>query len=574
MGALSLPVLLNTILFLLVSFIGGYLAVRYKLPAIVGYIIGGIILGFLLKEQFSSDFLSHFAEIGIIFLLFTVGLEMNIAALRRFGRLVIVGGLAQILLSAFFLILLSMAFRFSLVESLIIGFSFSLSSTVVVAKIIQDRGEENSLYGALAIGVLVFQDIVAIPLIIISSSLDGQVEGFALLKNIFLAIFRSGLVLIMMYFIGKRLVPYFFGKVAKRSREILNLFTILFIFSTVYVFSYLGLSAGIAAFIAGVLLSQTLEHYHIFSQIRPIRDIFAILFFVFLGASVNLPMIIVSIPAILLFTFFLITIKIAVTLGIYLFLHLHSRTSFSLAISLAQVGEFAFVILYQGLNLKIIAETNYHFTLVAVLLSIILTPILAQHRNTFYIYIKKWVKKLVPPLYHYVSHTLDREPPHIEALNIKHHVIICGFGRVGRYIGRALSMAEVPFIAIDFNLYTVEKAKEQGINIIYGDPTNIDILDYAQAEAATCIVSAVPERFSQETIILNAKKLNPKIIIFTRVDHEFDQRRMKDLGAEVVIQPEFEAALSIIRKILYDFNISKDDIIGKIKRLKIEHGME
>jgi len=558
----------------LVPFIGGYLALKFKLPAIVGYIVGGIILGIFLKEQFSSDFLSHFAGIGVILLLFTVGLEMNIGNLRRFGRIIVLGGLCQVLLTSFFIFLLAMAFRLTLMESLIIGFSFSLSSTVVVAKLIQDRGEENSLYGALAIGILVFQDIVAIPLIIIASSLDQGMGGFALFKNITLAIARSGIVLVLIYVIGQRLVPYLFGKVAKKSREILNLFTILFIFSIVYLFSYLGLSAGIAAFISGMLISQTMEHYHIFSQIRPLRDIFAILFFVFLGATVNLGMVIANIPAILIFSMFLILIKIAVIIGIFIFFHFHSRTSFSLALSLAQVGEFAFVILYQGFGMKIISEPIYHFALVSVLISIILTPILAQSRNHIYIKIKKLVKKYLPPLYHYISHTLDREPPHIEALNIKHHVIVCGFGRVGRYIGRALTLAEVPFIAIDYNLYTVEKAKEQGINIIYGDPTNVDILDYAECETATCIVSAVPERFAQETIILNAKKLNHKIIIFTRVEQEFDQKRMKDLGAEVVIQPEFEAALSIIRKILFNFNISKEDIIGKIKRLKIEHGME
>ena len=134
-------------------------------------------------------------------------------------------------------------------------------------------------------------------------------------------------------------------------------------------------------------------------------------------------------------------------------------------------------------------------------------------------------------------------------------------------------MANVAFIAVDYNFHTVEKAKKEGVNVIYGDPTDAEVLDYAECDSASVLISAVPESFSQEMIVFNAKRLNPKIVIFTRVHHEFEQRRMKDLGVEVIVQPEFEASLSIVRRVLLWKGFDREDIARKIKRIKIEHGI-
>lgn len=573
MGEISLPVLFNVILFLSFPFVAGFIAIRLKLPPIIGYIVGGLLLGVFLHERLSTEFLSHFAGFGIVFLLFAVGLEMNIENFKRFGRFAAIGGLIQMSITALCITALSLLFKFTFIESLFIGCAFAMSSTAIVAKIIQERGEENSLFGGLAIGVLVFQDLAAIPLIIIASSLGGQGSGLQVFVHLILGIFKAGGVLILMYIVGKKMVPLLFGKMAKASRELLNLFSILFIFVVVYVFSYIGLSASVAAFISGVLIGQTLEHYHIFSQIRPLRDLSAILFFVFLGASIKIGAIIFLLPQILFFSLLLILIKFLIVTVLFLFFKFHSRTSFSLGVALSQVGEFAFIIVTLGRGSSLIREETYYFALTAVLISIVATPLLFAHKDTMYKNLRQFIKKRIPPLFHYISHFVDREPPHIDVLDIKDHIIICGFGRVGSYIGRALSLSDIPYIAIDYNFYTVEHAKKQGINIIYGDPTNIEILDYAECERAMCVVSAVPEKFSQEMIILNAKRLNPKVTIFSRVTREGDQERLKDLGAEVVIQPEFEAALSIIKKILVACNVSRDEIVGRVKRLKIEHGM-
>lgn len=573
MGEISLPVLYHFILLLGIPFIGGLIAMRMRIPAIIGYIVGGLALGVFLDQSVKTQLLSEFAGVGIVLLLFTVGLELDLNNLKRFGKFAIKGGLLQLLFSFIFIFALCLATRFSLVEALFIAASFSMSSTAVVAKIIQDRQEESSLLGSLTISILLFQDIFAIPLIIIATSLGQGLSLTGFVGMVIFGLLKAAIVLILMYVIGIKFVPFFFKKVAKTSRESLNLATILFVLICVFIFSKLGLSAVIAAFIAGFIIGQTLEHQHIFTQMRPLRDVFSVLFFVFLGASVSLSSALTQLPAIILFSLVLILIKFIVILLLFINFRFHSRTSFSIASYLSQVGEFAFLVLTAGLISKNISYQTYNFAIISTLISLAVSPYLISQKDKLYFGLKKKIKKYLPDVASYINLNIDREVAHIDAFDLTNHIIICGFGRVGLYVGRALTMAKISYIAIDYNIDIVEKAKKKGVNIIYGDPTDIDILDYAQAEDASVIITAVPELISQEMIILNAKKLNPKILVITRVEQEESQRRVRDLGAEIVVQPEFEAALSIIRRIFANYNLEKEDIIGKIKRLKIEHGM-
>lgn len=574
MGEIETHVLLQILLFLLFPLLGGYVAHKLKLPSIVGYIAGGMALGFLGTSALSGEFLSQFASIGIIFLLFTVGLEVNLDALKRFGKFTIYGGLMQIALTSVAVFLLSFIFQFDIKTSIILGLAFSLSSTAVVSKIIQEKGEESSLTGNLALGILVLQDLAAIPLIILVTAMGNNDGVGAFFQALAVGSLRAAVVLITIYVIGKKVVPYVFSKVTKISRELLNLFTIFFIFVAVYVFSILGLSAGIAAFIAGVLVGQTLQHYHIFSQIRPLRDLFTVLFFVYLGITANIGSIMGNLPAILAFVVLLTIIKFLVIFVIFTKLKFHTRSSFSIGVMLTQVGEFAFVLLTQAFDARLLTNDTYHFAIATTLFTIAISPMLIQKRSQLYTSTKGFIKRRLPDVDAYLTANIDRDISPIDVLELKDHVVLCGYGSVGKYIGRALMLSKIPYIAIDYNYYTVEHARRAGIDIFYGDCTDIDILDYAQVDTAAVLICAVPSKHAQETILLNSKTLNRKLLLLTRVNDEDQQQRMKDLGAEVVVQPEFEASLAIIRKTFMSLNIPKEEIAGKIKRLKIEHGME
>jgi len=419
-----------------------------------------------------------------------------------------------------------------------------------------------------------FQDIAFIPFLIIFASVTGKAESFFQIgPTILLSLLKSALIVTGLIYIGRKIIPPLFNYVARISRELLNFFIILFIFFVTYLSTIFQIPILIGVFIAGILVGQTVEHHHVFSQIRSTRDILAVLFFVFIGLNLKLAPIVNIIPSLFVFSTLISLLKGLIVLIIFLFLKFHSRTAFSLSTYLFQIDEDAFILMSQAYLNKVISSRDYSFIIGNTVITLILTPILIKNKDGIYLLIRKFTKKYLPFLENYIKYRLDQDSSPVDILDLKDHIVICGYGRVGRYVGRALMLANIPFIAVDYDFHIVEQARKEGVNIIYGDPTDIDILDYVQVDEARALISVVPGKFSQEAIILNAKRLNPKIIIFNRVQQEGEQRRMKDLGVDVVIHPEFEASLSIIRKILLWKGLDKEEISRKIKRLKIEHGM-
>ncbi len=574
MTEVSSFILFNFFIFILLPFVLAFVSYKLRLSPVVGYIIGGLILGNIFPSFATNEAIRSFAYFGIVLLLFTVGLEINFNHLINLKKFIILGGTLQLFFSIVFIVILSLIFHFSLIEAFLIGIALSSSSTTLVAKIIQDRGEEHSFIGEIAVGILMFQDIAFIPYMIIFTSITARsLSAIPLTLNIFRSFIESTLIIVSLWYLGRRIVPQMFDRVARVSRELLNLFIIVFIFFFSYLSSVVNIPILIGVFIAGILVASTLEHYHIFSQVRPLRDLLAVIFFIFIGTNVNLSLIIDLAPKIVLFSLAVIFIKAVVVLFIFLFLKFHSKTAFTLATYLFQIDEDAFILMSSTYANQVITQKSYLFIISSVLLTLIATPILIENKEKIYSFIRLFIKKFLPFVDNFIKYRIDRDLSPIDVLPIKNHVVICGYGRVGSLIGRSLLLANIPYIAIDYNFYLVEKARKEGVNIIYGDPTDRDILDYVQVDEAKILILALPERFSQEAIILAAKKLNPKIFVISRVHKEADKQRMKDLGANIVISPEFEASLSIIKKIYLWRQLSKEEIINKIKRLQIEYGL-
>lgn len=574
MGEISTSVVLSFFVYLFIPFIFGVLAKKVKLSPLIGFIIGGLILGNLFPTLISGQSIKNFAYFGILLLLFTLGLEVNFTRILSFKKIIIIAGLLQISFCILLISILSGLFKFNFLQSFLVGVALSSSSTTIVAKIIQDRGEEGSFIGEIAIGMLLFQNIAFIPFLIIFTSINGNdISPLKVTLDIFIGFIKSTIIISALYYLGLKIIPKTLNKIARSSRELLNLFIILFIFFVTGLSLVFKIPSLIGVFVAGILLGQTLEHHHIFSEIRPFRDLLGVIFFVYIGTNINLFTISGFLPQIFLFTLGVILIKILVTILIFLFFRFHSKTSFDLAFYLFQVGEEAFILLSLALFNKVISYEKYLFVITAMVITLILTPVVIKNKNTIYKSIRALTKKYLPFLEKFIVYRIDSNQSPIDILEIKNHVVICGYGRIGNNIGRSLMMANIPYVAIDYNLYQVEKAKKQGVNIIYGDPTNIDILDYAQADEALILILALPERLAQETVVFNARKLNRNIFIISRVHHQSDQTRMKDVGVNLVVQPEFEASLAIIRKIYLWHKMDKQDIINKIRRLKIEHGI-
>ncbi len=559
----------NFFIYLLIPFIFGYTAKKVSISPVIGYIVGGIILGNLLPNIVSQAAINNFAYFGIVLLLFTVGLNVKLDKLVRLKKIIVFGGLLQIVLSALLIGFVSSLFGFNLLQSFLIALAFVSSSTAIVAKIIQDKGEENSFLGEIALGLLMFQDLAFIPVIIIFTQFNSPTFSLVeVVKNTVVALVEAGLILWAIYYFGQKIIPQLFNKIAKTSRELLNLFIIIFIFMIISLSTALNIPILIGAFIAGVLVSQTIEHYHIFSQIRPLRDITAIIFFVYIGAHINIGQVVVLMPKILLFVVLVILIKALVLLTVFIYFKFNSRIAFSLALFLFQVSEYAFILLSIAFANRILTQEQYLFVISTVLISLMLTPILIDKKDSLYSRLRAFLKKYLPSVELLVKHRLDFDQP-LEAFDLKNHIIICGYGRIGSYVGKALNLANIPFVAIDFNFQAVEVAKKEGVNIIYGDPTEIDVLDFAETEHALALISAVPASSDQEPIILNAKKLNPKIFIIGRVHSYQAHQRMKDLGAQSVVQPEMEASISIIKKVFLLKKMSQEEIVKWLRHLRL-----
>lgn len=570
----SSSIVFNFILFFLVPFLLSLLIKKIKLSPIAGYLLGGIILGNFFSNFYSKEIINSFAYFGIILLLFTIGLEINFNQILNLKKYIILGGFLQISISIVLIFFLNLLFGFNFLSSFLIAIALSSSSTTLVAKIIEDRGEESTFLGELAIGILMFQDIAFIPFLIIFTSISSQnVSFFKTFFNIFFSFLKSTIIIFFLYFFGKKIVPVTFNKIAKTSRELLNLFVIVFIFFITYLSILLGIPTLISVFVAGVLVGKTLEHRHIFSQVKPIRDLLATVFFIYIGFNLQLSLTGGQLGKLILFFVSVVILKWLIVFIIFLFFRLHTRIAFSLATYLFQIDEDAFILISQGLLNKTINSNDYSFIVALIILTLIITPLLIKDKDNIYYSLKIFLKKRLPFLADYFHYQIDRDLFSINELKLKNHVVVCGYGRVGRCVCRALLLANIPFVAVDYNFSFVEKGRKEGINIVYGDATDIDILDYLEVEKAKFLVCALPNAKHQETIIINAKKINPKIVILTRIQKENDHKKIKDLGGDVVIQPEFEASKSIISRLLYWHGLDKNEISLQIKRIKLEYGL-
>lgn len=574
MGEVPAQSFLNFFLYLLIPFIGGYLAKKLRLQPLIGYIIAGVIIGNYFTGLISKEAIDSFANVGIILLLFMVGLEIHFDKLLAFKKFIILGGLLQIVITVLLISIISPLFGFSLLQSFLVGIGLASSSTILVAKIIQERGEETSFIGEMATGILLFQDLAFIPFIIIFNSLNGNNLSIGTVtKDILFSTGLSVLILSSMYYFGRKFVPLIFDKVARSSRELLNLFIIVFIAFVCYTSSLVGVPILLSTFIAGILVSQTTEHYHIFTQLRPMRDIMAIIFFVFIGTHVTLAAVAPMIVSIFVFSLVILSIKFFVVLGIFFGFRFNSRITFSISILLFQIDEDAFILFSIAYLHHLFSFDQYIMLIATTIISLILTPLLISKKEAIYTWLRTFTKKHLPAVELFIKHRLDSDPTTIDVFKLQNHIIICGFGRVGQHIARALMNADIPFIVIDFNFQNIQKARKEGINAIYGDSTDRDILDYAEIETALAVVAVVPDRFSQEAIILNVKKLNPKAAIISRVHTHLHQQRLKDLGADMVVEPELEASLSIIKQLFHLKNLTPDERVKHLRHFKLEQGM-
>lgn len=574
---MPLEILGYLLLLISAAFVGGTLLKTLKQPPVVGYLLAGLTLGILLGDKHVQAPIAVLSELGIVLLLFTLGLEFSWSRLRKVARIAVFGGIAQIVATTVIATVFISQLGFSLYAALFMAMAFSLSSTAVVVKILADRGELDTLPGEIMVAWLIVQDLAVLPIIIILPSLGRELQLIPLSSSSLLLLLQQiGLavtVLVSVIISGRIVVPRIVEKIAAlNSRELLLVGVFGIAVAGALLTQKFGLSAALGAFLAGVLISQSAQTHAVFSEIRPLRDIFALLFFTTLGVMLPQGFFFSHFGQILAVTVGVTLIKFIVVAILTLYLGYHARTSFLVGVGLIEVGEFAFILSSIGLTEGVITLETHGMILSVALMSILIMPPLFLTAPLWYRRIRDLTKEQFRPLYvRFFAGVEHRDT--LPELPYKDHVVLCGYGRVGKYIGRALEMTQIPYVVIEYNHDKARILREQGVTAIYGDPADIDILDYAQVDKARAVVIAIPDLHTQSQVITNSLTLNKNVDIFCRTHHESDQKHIKALGVTAVIQPEFEAALSITDKILKSFGQKEEDIEGKVSRLKIEHGL-
>lgn len=551
---------------------GGLVARKLGQPLLVGYIVAGILVANVFPGISDSSVLTVIADSGVTLLLFAIGLEFSLHRFRAVFHKILPAVFLQISAVSIAAAGLGLLSGLPYGVSILIGIIVSLSSTAVISKILTEKGELETLHGEIATAWLIIQDLSVIPIMIFlpvfawTLSLQADLSGVMYLVSA--GIIKTIMVIAGALLAGRYAVPALLNLVAATgSRELSVLVTVCLVFVSAVGTYIAGLSAPLGAFMAGLIISETSQNHTIFSEIRPLRDLFAVVFFTALGMMLSVSVVFRYAREIIAITILAMMLKSAVVYSVSRFGTFHRRTAFTLAILLLPVSEFGFVLANEAYAVGMFSRDYLGIIVTVILLTIICAAPMITNTHLIYQWFWTTLGSRIPRLFASTSNQLPKE-----GYPIRDHIVLCGYGRVGRYVGRALSMAGVPLLIIDYNHSTVRYLRQKRYTVIYGDPADISILDYAQVDLARVLVVAIPDRHSQQLIIGNALKLNRKIKIFCRTHHEEDLRLLKSLGAHVVVQPEFEAALNITSRVLLDFGITPEVVSGKIARLKIEHG--
>jgi len=543
--------------------LGGLIAKLLKFPVLVGYIGSGILFGLILPQNLKS--VSGLAEIGTILLLFSVGLELSLTVFKHFFKPIIFGSILQMVLSTILFLPIFTLFHIPLLVAFILAIGFSLSSTAIVVKIMADRGETDTIHGRLMLGWLLVQDLAVIPIMVFLPLMGGTNNNLGL--ALILALIKATALVVGAIILGRIIAPKLIHKIAGiGSRELLLLTSFTLALGTAVIASFFGISPALGAFLAGVVISGSREQHAIFAETRPLRDLFMALFFVTLGFLVDPVVIFDNLILILAIALIVLIVKSIIIFVITSGFGYKGKTAVSTSFGLSQVGEFSFVIFSAALSLGIFSSKFTSIGICVTLLTLVVAPIVIKYSIVFWRFLKKISAGTKLSALFATGEKLGEN-----TVGLQNHIIICGYGRVGSWVGKALSEYNIPFVVIDYSQTVIEELKNINSAVVYGDPTEPEVLDAAGVKSAKAIILAIPDRIAQETLISYVQTIAPHVKIISRVHEDKDWETLKILKVDKIIQPEFEAAIAIIKSVLFSRGKSANEINGVIKSLRLSH---
>lgn len=551
----NLPLLLNITAALVAAFIGGVLARRIGLPTIVGYLLAGIVIGpFTPGFVGDVDTIHQLSELGVIFLMFGVGLHFSFKDLFRVRDIAVPGALLQTLLAT--LVASAIAhflWNWTIAASVVLGLSISVASTVVLTRGLMDNNLLNTPHGQAAMGWLVMEDILSVLILVLmpalapaaSSGLASSTGSAFNLAALLLTLVKAAAFGLIMFFIGARLIPWTLDRIAHtRSRELFIL-AILAVTLGVAVGAaeLFGVSLALGAFAAGALVSQSRLSHQVGADVLPFREAFSSLFFVSVGMLVNPMFLWNNFGQVLGLTLMVILGKALIVMLLGLLIPRRARTFLVVAVGLSQIGEFSFILGQGGVSLGLLGADQYSFILAGSLISITLNPFLFKALPR----LEKGLQKL-PGFWNRLDR--HRSLPPVETRSLEGHVVIIGYGRIGSHLVDVLGTLGIQPLVIENDPDRVELLNARQTACLYGDAANSEVITHAGLEKARELVITVPEEDAAALIVGAARAINPALPIVTRVSSVDGVQHMSELGANHIVLPELEGGLEMVQHML------------------------
>ncbi|OQS44197.1 MULTISPECIES: cation:proton antiporter domain-containing protein [Chromobacterium] len=549
------------VLVLLAAVLSVTLCRSLKVPAMLGYLVVGFLAGPGVMNLIpQGDETAFLGEIGIVFMMFSIGLEFSLPKLRAMRQLVFGVGFGQV---AATMLLVGLAVGWisgSPLTGFAVGGALAMSSTAIVSKLLNERLELNQAHGQLAIGVLLFQDIAVVPLLILFPAFAGGSD--TLWMDLGLAALKVVVVLALLLFFGQRLLRPWFHLVARqRSGELFMINVLLVTLGVAWLTELSGLSLALGAFVAGMLISETEYRYQVEEDIRPFRDILLGFFFVTVGMKLELTVLFERFGEVLLMLALLLPIKVAVVFGVARGFRHKSNESMRAALALAQGGEFGFVLLALALNLHLVPAGTAQAAIAAILISMLIAPFLILYGD-------KITRRLIKQ--DWMFQALDLHHMLVESMSKNDHVVICGYGRSGQALARLLEAEDIPFFALDMDPERVREASEAGDPVVFGDAGKHEVLVAAGLMRAKAVVVTFADTHAALRILSSVEHARPGLPVIVRTVDDSDMDQLRHAGADEVVAEMMEGSLMLASQALLVVGVPPSRVVRRIRAVREE----
>lgn len=561
---MHLHILQDMLILLACSVLIVFLLQRLKISSIIGFLVTGMVIGpFGFKLVHDYDQIEILSEIGVILLLFVIGMELSIKQLISIRRTVFIGGILQVgltvLVASVFYRLLGHEWN----ESVFVGFLFSMSSTAIVLKTLQDRQQISAPHARNALAILIFQDIIVVPMMLVIPLIAGESED--IVTSIISLIAKSLAVLVIAYLSARFLVPRMMYLVAKtNSKELFLLVTITLCFAVAYLTSIAGLSLALGAFIAGLIISESEYSHQATSIILPFRELFTSFFFVSVGMLLDLRFFYDHLFVIMGLVLFILIVKTFITSIAIAVLNYPIRTVLLTGLALFQVGEFAFILSKVGLQYELLTPVMNQYFLSASIVSMILTPFVIIYSGNIVDWIIGLTQKvgLDKRLY---TDAVDEE---FDSNQLKNHLVIVGYGINGSNLAKAAALNHIPYVVIEMNAEIVKRETAKGVTILFGDASQEHILDTVHLHKARAAVIAISDDKATRNVLRGIREHSDSVYLVVRTRYVKEISELIALGADKVVPEEYETSLQIFSCVLQNFLVPEDDIERLVEQVR------